>query len=169
MFSFPLGEECQRLLSFDLFHCFPLVLDCILHLITVFSLNWKLNNDWDIKFVTFSSYWVCSLESTEADLWWLCSRRFIWLQCCLQDRGKAAINTGGSECLSNVQNLLFSHSYWFWLTVIDRMVPAPESPGCRDQPAGPEHGDTKDSALLKHRHRKNQKASGNAGEPSSCL
>lgn len=40
--------ECQRLLSFDLFHCFPLVLDCILHPITVFSLNWRIIGGADV-------------------------------------------------------------------------------------------------------------------------
>lgn len=43
-------KECQRLLSFVLFHCFALVLDCILHHITVFSPNWRIIEGADVFF-----------------------------------------------------------------------------------------------------------------------
>lgn len=77
----------------------------------------RLNNDWDIEFVTFSPCWVCCFESTEAHLRWLCSLRFIRLQCCLRDRGKAPTNTGGKDCLYSAQNVLFVQSRCSWSTI----------------------------------------------------
>lgn len=70
-----------------------------------------LNKDWDIEFVTFSSCWVCRFESTEADLWWLRSLRFIRLQRRLRDGGKSPTNTGGKGGLDN------AHSRCSWLTI----------------------------------------------------
>lgn len=77
----------------------------------------RLNNDWDIEFVTFSPCWECCFESTEAHLRWLCSLRFIRLQCCLWDRGKAPTNTGGKDCLDSAQNFLFLQSRCSWSTI----------------------------------------------------
>lgn len=70
------SEECQRLLSFDLFHCFPLVLDCILHPITVFSLNWRIIGGADVFFQKPSvkwwlGYWICYLFIILGVLIWI--------------------------------------------------------------------------------------------------
>jgi len=46
---------------------------------------------------------------------------------------------------------------------------SPEFPEHRGEPAGPEHGDTEDSALPKRRHREHQNASGHEGEAGSRL
>lgn len=56
------------------------------------------------------------------------------------------------------------------LTVLPPLPPTyPELHEHRDESTRPERGDPQDAPLPQHRDREHQKASGNAGEPGSCL
>lgn len=70
------SEECRRLLCFDLFHCFPLVLDCILQPIAVFSLNCSIIGSADVFFQkplvkSWPRYWFSYLFITLGVLMWI--------------------------------------------------------------------------------------------------